>query len=198
VDIVAEAAVHARATYPAGDWPHIAEVAAFAQKLAKQTGADEEIVTLAAYFHDISRATMGPQEHHIRSAAMARQWLSERGYPAEGIKRVAAAIVAHMLPVTGPERGAVPIEGRILYDADKISRTQGMALLGGLARLGGKVPWETLSYEQLAVAVRQARRVTEETYESLYTAAARELAGPGYQRAIAFCDGLLEMEAFRS
>jgi putative nucleotidyltransferase with HDIG domain len=198
VDIVAEAAVHARATYPAGDWPHIAEVAALAQKLAKQTGADEEIVTLAAYFHDISRATMGPQEHHIRSAAMARQWLSERGYPAEGIKRVAAAIVAHMLPVTGPERGAVPIEGRILYDADKISRTQGMALLGGLARLGGEVPWETLSYEQLAVAVRQARRVTEETYESLYTAAARELAGPGYQRAIAFCDGLLEMEAFRS
>ncbi len=198
MDIVAEAAVHARATYPAGDWPHIAEVAAFAQKLAKQTGADEEIVTLAAYFHDISRATMGPQEHHIRSAAMARQWLSERGYPAEGIKRVAAAIVAHMLPVTGPERGAVPIEGRILYDADKISRTQGMALLGGLARLGGEVPWETLSYEQLAVAVRQARRVTEETYESLYTAAARELAGPGYQRAIAFCDGLLEMEAFRS
>lgn len=198
MDIVAEAAAHARATYPAGDWPHIAEVAAFAQKLAKQTGADEEIVTLAAYFHDISRATMGPQEHHIRSAAMARQWLSERGYPAKGIKRVAAAIVAHMLPVTGPERGAVPIEGRILYDADKISRTQGMALLGGLARLGGEVPWETLSYEQLAVAVRQARRVTEETYESLYTAAARELAGPGYQRAIAFCDGLLEMEAFRS
>jgi putative nucleotidyltransferase with HDIG domain len=196
VDIVAEAAAHARATYPAGDWPHIAEVVAYAQRLAKRAGAEEEIVTLAAYFHDISRATMGAAEHHVQSAAMARQWLSEREYPVEGIERVAAAVVAHMLPVVGPDRDSVPIEGRILYDADKISRTQGMALLGGLARLGRETPWENLGYEELAHAICQARRVTEEAYESLYTAAARELASPGYERAIAFCDGLLEMPAF--
>lgn len=198
VDIVAEAAAHARATYPTGDWPHIAEVVAYAQELAERTGADAEIVALAAYFHDISRATLGPAEHHVQSAAMARQWLSERGYPAEGVEHVAAAIVAHMLPVSGPDSDSVPIEGRILYDADKISRTQGVALLGGLARLGGEVSWEKLGYEQLARVIRQARRVTEETFASLYTAAARELAGPGYRRAIAFCDGLLEMEAFKS
>jgi putative nucleotidyltransferase with HDIG domain len=197
MDIVAEAAAHARATYPAGDWPHIAEVVAFAQKLAKRTGADEEIVTLAAYFHDISRATMGPEEHNVKSAALARQWLRQRGYPTEGIERVAQAIIAHMLPVTGPEREAVPIEGRILYDADKIGRTQGMALLGALVHLGGEVPWENLSYEQLAQAIRGARHVTEEAYKSLYTSAAVELAEPGYEQAIAFCDGLLRTEAFR-
>ncbi len=197
MDIVAEAAAHARATYPAGDWPHIAEVAAFAQKLAEPTGADEEIVTLAAYFHDISRVTLGPESHDVKSAEMARDWLREHDYPAEGIERVAAAIVAHMLPVMGPGRDSVPLEGRILYDADKIGRTQGMALLGALVRLGQQAPWENLSYEQLAQAIRGARRVTEDAYESLYTAAATELARPGYERAIAFCDGLLRTEAFR-
>jgi putative nucleotidyltransferase with HDIG domain len=197
MDIAAEAATHARAIYPAGDWPHIAEVVAYVQKLARPTGADEEVVTLAAYFHDISRATMGPEDHNVKSAEMAREWLRQHGYPAEGIERVAAAIVAHMLPVMGPSRDSVPIEGRILYDADKLSRTQGVALLGSLVRLGQQVPWENLSYKQLAQAIRGARHIMEEAYESLYTAAARELASPGYERAIAFCDGLLKMEVFK-
>ena len=196
-DIVAEAAAHARATYPAGDFPHIVEVVAYAQRLAKTMGADEEIVTLAAYFHDISRVTMGPEGHNVKSAEMARDWLRQRGYPAESIERVVQAIVAHMLPVMSPDRDSVPLEGRILYDADKIGRTQGMALLGALVHLGGEVPWQNLSYEQLAQAIRGARHVTQEAYESLYTTAAMELARPGYERAIAFCDGLLRTEAFR-
>lgn len=197
MDTIAEAAAHARATYPAGDWPHIVEVVAYAQRMAKATGADEEIVTLAAYFHDISRATMGPEDHNVKSAEIAREWLRQRGYPAEGIERVAQAIVAHMLPVVGPERDFVPIEGCILYDADKMSRAQGLPLLGALVRLGTEVPWENLSYKQLAQAIRKARDVTEEAYNSLYTAAAMELARPGYERALAFCDGLLRTEAFQ-
>lgn len=197
LDTIAEAAAHARATYPAGDWPHIVEVVAYAQRMAKATGADEEIVTLAAYFHDISRATMGPEDHNVKSAEIAREWLRQRGYPAEGIERVAQAIVAHMLPVVGPERDFVPIEGCILYDADKMSRAQGLPLLGALVRLGTEVPWENLSYKQLAQAIRKARDVTEEAYNSLYTAAAMELARPGYERALAFCDGLLRTEAFQ-
>ena len=191
-----EASAHARQTYPAADWPHIAEVVSYAQQLARRLRADEEVVTIAAYFHDISRATMGPEEHNVHSAEMARQWLMEHGYPAQRIEVIASAIVAHMLPAQGPEREAVPLASRILYDADKIGRTQGMALLGALVQLGRKVPWEELSYAQLAAAVRKAREVTQETYESLYTEAARDLARPGYERAIAFCDGILSMPPF--
>jgi uncharacterized protein len=196
--IVEEAATYVGETYPAGDWPHITEVVTHGQWLAKKTGADEEIVTLAAYFHDISRATMGPQEHNIKSADIARKWLSQRGYPADRIERVAEAILAHMRPVVGPEWESVSLEGRILYDADKISRAQGTGLLGALVRLGMQIPWENLSYEQLAVAIKRGRDVTQEAYRTLYTDAARELAGPGYQRAIEFCDSLLEMEVFQA
>lgn len=196
--IVAEVAAHARATYPAADFPHIAEVVAYAGQLAKRLGSDPEVVTIAAYFHDISRATLGAEDHNVKSAEMAREWLRQRGYPAESTERVAQAIAAHMLPVMGSGRDSVPIEGRILYDADKMSRAQGLALLGALVRLGEQMTWDGLGYAQLASAIRRARGVTEEAYASLYTTEARELAGPGYQRAIAFCDGLLKMEIFTS
>ncbi|MGC8786281.1 MAG: HD domain-containing protein [Anaerolineae bacterium] len=196
MSIVEDVATYAKGAYPEADFPHIAEVVAYGQQLAKQMGADEEIVTIAAYFHDISRVTLGPEDHNIKSAEMAREWLSQHGYPQERIERVMAAIIAHMRAVAGPERESVPLEGRILYDADKISRAQGMGLIGMLVHLGAQTNWEGLTYAQLAAAIRRGRELTEEAYHSLYTEAARDLAGPGYKRAIAFCDGLLQMEVF--
>ncbi|HUT15176.1 MAG TPA: HD domain-containing protein, partial [Anaerolineae bacterium] len=92
MDIVDKAATHARKTYPDGEWPHTAEVVTYARQLARRLGADEEIVIIAAYFHDISQATMGPEEHSVKSAAIAREWLRQRGYPRERTERVAAAI----------------------------------------------------------------------------------------------------------
>jgi uncharacterized protein len=197
MDLVAMVAAHARDTYPAGDFPHILEVVRYARQLAAETGADEEIVTIAAYFHDISRATMGPEEHNVKSAAMARQWLTEQGYAQERSERVAEAIEAHMRPAVGQERASLPIESRILYDADKIGRAQGMGLIGALVHLGQHTPWEELGYGLLAKAIQRGRDVTEQAYRSLYTGAARALAGPGQQCAIEFCDQLLGMEVFR-
>jgi HD superfamily phosphodiesterase len=192
--IVEEAAAYARETYSSGDWPHIIEVVTYGQWLAKRTGADEQIVTLAAYLHDVSRPTMGPREHNVKSAALAREWLNRQGYPSERIERVAEAVVAHMRPAVGPERQSLALEGRILYDADKISRAQGIGLLAALVRLGKRIPWEELSYQQLADAIQQGCEVTRETYRTLYTDEARELAGPGHKRAIEFCNSLLQME----
>lgn len=193
--ILEQAAAHAERAYPASDFPHIIEVVSYARQLAQRTGADEEIVTLAAYFHDISSASMGPQEHNTRSAQMSRDWLGQHGYPAPRIERVAAAIVAHMRPLAGAERDLLPVECRVLYDADKISRAQGLGIVGALVRLGEQVSWEKMSYAQLAAAIRQGRDATTQVYSTLYTDAARELAGPGYQNAIAFCDSVLRLEA---
>lgn len=196
MSIVDEVAAYVKEIYPEADFPHIAEVVAYGQQLARETGADEEIVTIAAYFHDISRVTLGPEEHNVKSAEMAREWLSQHGYPEERIERVMVAIIAHMRAVTGPEQALVPIEGRILYDADKISRAQGLGLIGVLVHLGAQTNWEGLTYTQLAAAIHRGRALTEEAYRTLYTDAARELAGPGYRRAIEFCEGLLQMKVF--
>jgi len=193
-----EAAALARGTYPDSYWPHIVEVVRYGRELAARTGADAEIVTLAAYFHDISRVEFGAEEHNVRSAQMARQWLEQRGYPDDRTQRVVDAIVAHMRPVPESQRDALALEARIVYDADKIARAMGMGLLGGLVQLGGEIPWHDLGYEPLAETLRKARQATQQVYESLYTDAAREMARPGYERAIAFCDQILEMPAFQA
>jgi hypothetical protein len=101
-----------------------------------------------------------------------------------------------MRPVAGPGRERLSLEERILYDADKIGRAQGIGLLGAAVRLGSQITWEDLSYAQLASVVKTGRDVTQKTYNSLYTNAARELAAAGYQRTIDFCASLLEMEVF--
>lgn len=198
MDLLQEVMAYARGAYPAADWPHIIEVVQYAQKLAQATGADEEIVTIAAYFHDMSRATTGPHQHNIKSAQMARQWLTEHNYPAERTKRIAAAIVAHMRPAVGSEREELTMEERILYDADKIGRAQGVGVVAALVQLGQQYSWEELGYAQLAAALEKGRRITEETYHTLYTDAARHLAGPGYRQVLAFCDQLLAMSVFQA
>jgi len=155
-------------------------------------------VTIAAYFYDISRPTSRPKPHDVRSAEIAREWLRERGCPVRPTERIAAAIIAHMRPEEGPTRESLPIESRILYDADKTSRAQGLGLAGALVRLGQQTPWEELSCGQLAAAIRHGREVTSRAYRTLYTDTARELAGPDYRRTIEFCDRILKLPVFRS
>ena len=196
-ELLRAAEEHARKTYPPSDWPHISEVVDCTRRLAASACADQEIVTLAAYFHDISRATSGPESHNVLSAAIAREWLKERSYSVGRTERIAAAIIAHMRPQEGPTRESLPIESRILYDADKISRARGLGLVGALVRLGQQTPWEELSYAQLATAIQRGREVTDKAYQTLYTDAARELAGPDYRRTIEFCDCILELQVFR-
>ena len=141
---------------------------------------------------------MGSDEHNVQSAAIAREWLGQRGYPRERTERVAAAIIAHMRPVVGPGRERLSLEERLLYDADKIGRAQGIGLLGAAVRLGSQITWEDPSSAQLTAVVERERDVTQRTYTSLYTDAAREVAAAGYRRTIDFCASLLGTELFRT
>jgi len=188
----------AKSNYLERDWPHIIEVVTLARLLAARTGADSETVTIAAYLHDISRATLGPKNHNVKSSEMAGEWLRQHGYPEERIERVTSAIESHLRPKTGPERLEVSLEGRILYDADKINRARGMALVGALVHLGSQSTWEGLNYQQLRAAIRRGSDASAEVLDSLYTDAARELALPGYRQTRDFCDYLLSMEIFSS
>ena len=194
--ILDDARQHAQETYPPADWPHILEVTITALVLAQHEGADAEIVTLAALFHDISRPFTGVPNHHTESARMAQGWLTAHGYPEPKIQRVCDAIIAHMRPVETDQSGTLAVESRILYDADKISRAQGLGLISALVRLGSPVTWEGLSYPDLKEAILQGRSATQAAYDTLFTTTARELAREGWGHAIAFCDSILALTVF--
>lgn len=69
---------------------HISRVVYHAVELAKQHGADIEIVELGALLHDVSMPSEygDRSEHHVFSTEMAEKLLKEFDYPADRIERV--------------------------------------------------------------------------------------------------------------
>jgi uncharacterized protein len=81
-----------------GIWTHhIVSVVENAVFLAKKFGADIEVVTLAAYLHDIASITDKNfvKEHHSIGADMSSQFLKGLNYPQEKIEMVYQCILNH-------------------------------------------------------------------------------------------------------
>lgn len=103
------------------DFDHIRRVYATAVRLAREEGADVEIVQAAALLHDIADSAAGTPErenHHITSALAAEKILSEEGWLPERIAAVQHCIRSHRFRKT--DERPETLEARILFDADKL------------------------------------------------------------------------------
>ena len=76
---------------------HIKYVVDNALYLAKEYGADVEIVELGALLHDIAMpSNIGPrEEHHIQGAKIAEGLLTKYNYPQDKIERVKQCVLNH-------------------------------------------------------------------------------------------------------
>lgn len=76
---------------------HISRVVYHAVELAKQYGADIEIVELGALLHDVSMPSEygDRSEHHVFSTEMAETLLKEFDYPSDRIERVKKCVFNH-------------------------------------------------------------------------------------------------------
>ncbi len=128
---------------------------------------DTEALILAGYLHDISTIEHGFHDHHIKSAAMAVDVLCKLEMPAERISNVEQAILVHTTALSPGQRSSTSIEGRILYDADKLGR-------------------------MLAAILRHIEERFVELYQSLNTAPAREMAREKFGNTLSFLDGVIE------
>jgi uncharacterized protein len=103
----------------AHDYDHIVRVLALAETLQAQEGGDLPIIWAAVAFHDIGqereRRTGG--DHALIGAEMAGDLLADTLFPQQAIPAVQQAIREHRM--TGDSMPQT-LEGRILYDADKI------------------------------------------------------------------------------
>ena len=84
--------------YGIGAWDHhIRLVYELAKQYAKEYGADEEIVSLAALLHDIASVTdqSYTEEHHVIGAQIAEELLASEGYPREKIELIKKCILNH-------------------------------------------------------------------------------------------------------
>jgi|SRR3989344_780033 len=103
------------------DWPwkeHIEAVVHYSKLLAEKTGADEEIVEVAAWLHDITKIKTGEKNHEVSSSEEAGKILEGFGYPADKIKKVKRCILAHP---SDKEPAPETKEEKILFAADGLS-----------------------------------------------------------------------------
>lgn len=103
------------------EWEHTERVYNLAMHIGKKENADLEVLSLAAYLHDIARKEQdesgGKIDHATRGAEMAKEILKGYNLPEKKLKNILHCIEAHryrneIVPTT--------LEAKILYDADKL------------------------------------------------------------------------------
>ncbi|MFW9805146.1 MAG: HD domain-containing protein [Candidatus Thorarchaeota archaeon] len=102
---------------------HIEEVVDLAKVIAIATNANLEVVTLAAWLHDLAKPGVGglAAKHHGRvSAEMAKEILTAEKVDREIIDQVLVVIEKHVgLTIKEPLK---PLEAQVLWEADKIMK----------------------------------------------------------------------------
>src|SRR5437588_5068202 len=103
----------------AHDYDHLVRVIALADKIQASEGGDLPTIWAAVALHDIGQERESRQgsDHALIGAELAAELLKDTSFPQQYIPAVQQAIREHR--ITG---GITPqtLEGRILYDADKI------------------------------------------------------------------------------
>jgi uncharacterized protein len=105
---------------PAHDLLHVKRVVAMAKRLAAAEGALCEIVVPAAWLHDCVPIAKDDARRTLASrlsAAAARDFLAEQGYPETLVAGVIHAIEAHSFSAGIRPRS---LEARVLQDADRL------------------------------------------------------------------------------
>lgn len=156
------------------------------------TTVDMDALVIAAYLHDISTVSQGFQQHHIASAQMAVEFLQSQQAAPELVRKVEQAILTHMTSRAFEQSNTTSLEGRILYDADKLGRLSGLAVVTSLIEIGARYTNKAVTGDMLAAMLRHIEERFIELYQSLNTQPARDMAREKFNSTLAFLDGVIE------
>jgi hypothetical protein len=162
------------------------------QPEAEASELNMDALVISAYLHNISTIEFGFQDHHIKSAEMAVDFLRELQAPDDLVKRVDEIIQAHTTVLPPEERSTLPLESRIIYDADKLGRLSGLAVVTSLIEFGARYPNRAVNGEVLCAILRHIEERFVDLFQSLNTTPAREMAREKFGNALAFLDGVIE------
>jgi putative nucleotidyltransferase with HDIG domain len=154
-------------------YDHVCHVVGLSKHLADLVGADREVVTLAAWLHDISKPGVESVKNHGgKGAERAREILEEEDVESHVINRVCEAIEKHVgLTLNEPVQ---PLEAQVVWDADKLNKLGIVGIIHFLVN-GIKVnPLPTM--EEVTETIHEFLPLAERIVSSMNTDAAKELA----------------------
>ena len=172
-DVVQAVAHYVEKTMGSEGFHYVSAVVANCKMLAVQlemeedcpVSLDTDALVIAAYLHDISTVAHGFQDHHVKSAEIAVDFLRDCD---------------------------VSEEGQVIYDADKLGRLSGLAVVTSLIEFGTRYSNQAVTGEVLDALLRHIEERFIELYQSLYTVPAREMAREKFHNTLAFLDGVIE------
>lgn len=153
---------------------------------------DTDVLVAAAYLHDISTVEHGFHNHHLKSAEVAVEFLRTLELAEEQVEKVEQAILTHTTVIPTEQREETITEGQILYDADKLGRLSGLAVVTSLIEFGARYANRAVTGEVLVAILRHVEERFIELYQSLYTTSARDMAREKFDSTLAFLDGVIE------
>ena len=160
---------------------HVQQVVNLAKYIGESTNANMEILTLAAWFHDIAKPGIEGIEithHGEASAEIAGDWLAEAGYDLETSAQVANAVRNHVgLKL---KKSLEPIEAQVLWEADKILK---LGLIGVLQYILNGIrikPGQSLS--DFSQSLKEFLPLAEELTASVVTERGKEIAKERLER----------------
>ena len=95
-------------------WEHVMRVRALCRRIGVEAGASQEVLDLAALFHDTMRLD---EDHALRSAEFSSSVLSSMGFDTYFIAKVHEAISSHSF---SSGRQPHSLEAKVLSDADRL------------------------------------------------------------------------------
>lgn len=150
-------------------WEHVTTVVKLAKRLAKLTGADQDVVEASAWLHDIRKGIKA--NHALAGADFARLFLPQTDFPLEKVEHVAHAIEVHM--GLWRDEPLTDLEATVLWDADKLSK---IGLTAVFHWTGGSLAgFQPTSIREIIANGRQAEW-QERTVASMHTEPARRAA----------------------
>ncbi len=154
---------------------HIEEVVILAKHIAEGTKADMEVITLAAWLHDLAKPGVGgipTQDHGVVSAEMAEEILTQERIERNIIERVSDVIRKHAgLTLKKPLE---PLEAQILWEADKILKLGMIGLIQGI--LNGVRLFPGRNLNQIEESLSDFLPLASDISQSMVTERGKELA----------------------
>jgi uncharacterized protein len=148
---------------------HTLNVTDLATHIAREEGADEDVVAVAALFHDIAKLEVDQDAHAAEGARVAREYLTSHGdYPASFVDEVCQSVEEHSY---GGPLEDVSLETRCLVEADLLDKigANGTALM--LLRMGYEARTHMDAAEMVERVLErgrsQSKRVVSETAHGL-------------------------------
>jgi uncharacterized protein len=152
---------------------HFIPMVRYAEQLADELGGDKEIISIAAWLHDIGSIMHWREDHHITGAKIAEEKLQELHYPQEKIDLIKKCIINHRGSKNNPRES---IEEKIIAEADVMSSFDNLSGIFKAAFV-----YENLSQGDAKASVRNK---LQNKRNQLHFEKSKEIVKPKYEAMV--------------